>query len=236
MKIEFFHDVICSFCFPMSYRMRQLKERHPELEIIQRSFALVPELSAFDVMFGSHENAKKEIMSHWEHANMNDDLHRFNIEGMKEKDFLFPMSMPALRAVKGAEIVGGNDLSWDAFDALQHALFVENKKVDEMDVIVEAIETIDIDMDAWHKAYEDPQSLDAVHEELALARAYGITGVPFVVVNGKYGINGAQPLEQIEAQLARIKEEENQMPLQMVTEEDDGSACALDDDGKWNCD
>lgn len=41
IEIEFFHDVICSFCFPMSYRMRQLKEMMPDVTIKHRSFALV---------------------------------------------------------------------------------------------------------------------------------------------------------------------------------------------------
>lgn len=40
ITIEFFHDVICSFCFPMSYRMRRLQEMMPDVEIVHRSFAL----------------------------------------------------------------------------------------------------------------------------------------------------------------------------------------------------
>lgn len=38
VEIEFFHDVICSFCFPMSYRMRQLQEQMPDLQIVHRSY------------------------------------------------------------------------------------------------------------------------------------------------------------------------------------------------------
>ena len=37
--------------------------------------------------------------------------------------------------------------------------------------------------------------LDAVHEDIAQARAYGATGVPFFVVDQKYGVSGAQPTE-----------------------------------------
>lgn len=235
MKIEFFHDVICSFCFPMSYRMRQLKEKHPDLEIIHRSFALVPEEKAFDMMFGSRKNAKDEILSHWQAANMNDDLHRFNIEGMKEQDFLFPTSIPALRAVTAAELVGGHDLAWDVFDALQNSLFVENKNVEDIAVIEAAVASTTINMSEWQEAYKDEQSLRKVHEDLALAQSYGITGVPFVVVNEKYGINGAQPLANIEAMIEKVKAEENKQPLQMMSN-DEGEACALDDEGKWNCD
>lgn len=208
MKIEFFHDVVCSFCFPMSYRMRQLKEKRPELEIIHRSFALVPEAEAFDKMFKNREKAKAEILTHWEQANRIDDLHRFNIDGMRESDFLFPTSMPSLRAVKAAEQVGGNDIAWDAFDALQNALFVENKNVEELEVIKEALSKTSIDFEKWEIAYNSSKSLEGVNKDLALASSYGISGVPFLVINGKYGLNGAQPLEKIEEMLDRVIKEE----------------------------
>ena len=209
MKIEFFHDVICSFCFPMSYRMRQLKGKRPELEIIHRSFALVPELEAFDIMFGSREKAKAEILTHWEQANENDDLHRFNIDGMKETDFLFPSSIQPLRAVKAAEAVGGNDIAWDAFDALQNALFIGNKNIEELEVIKEALSKINIDLEKWEIAYNSPRSLEEVNKDLALASTYGVSGVPFLVIDGKYGLSGAQPLAQIEKLIDKIINDEN---------------------------
>ena len=36
---------------------------------------------------------------------------------------------------------------------------------------------------------------DAVAADIAQARAYGATGVPFFVVDQKYGVSGAQPAE-----------------------------------------
>ena len=75
ITIEFFHDVICSFCFPMSYRMRQLQKMMPEVEIMHRSYALVKSEHDFDRMFGSKKAAKDETLSHWENTNQNEDLH-----------------------------------------------------------------------------------------------------------------------------------------------------------------
>lgn len=208
MKIEFFHDVICSFCFPMSYRMRQLKERRPEIQIIHRSFALVPEVEAFDKMFGNRESSKAEILTHWEQANENDDLHRFNIDGMRKSDFLFPISIPALRAVKAAEYLGGDEIAWDVFDALQNALFVQNKNVEDIDVIKEAVSTTDIDLEKWEQAFNNPVSLDGVYRDFELAGSYGISSVPFIVIDGKYGLSGAQSLSKIEETINNIIEEQ----------------------------
>lgn len=197
-KIEFFHDVICSFCFPLSYRMRKLQRALPDLEIVHRSFALVRHPEDFDRMFGSRALAKPDILHHWEQANQNDDLHRFNIEGMRNTDFLFPSSMPALMACKAASFIGGNVAYWDVFDALQHALFVQSRNIELLEVIMATVQQLPIDMGQWQYYFTDPQTAKAVEDDLLLARQYGIHGVPCLVVNGKTKISGAQPLTRLQ--------------------------------------
>lgn len=61
MKIEFFHDVICSFCFPMSDRMHEIQQEFPEIELIHRSFALGWSANDFETMFGSRSAVKKKF-------------------------------------------------------------------------------------------------------------------------------------------------------------------------------
>ena len=144
IKIEFFHDVICSFCFPMSARMRKITEKYNNIEVIHRSFALGWQAEDFIRGFGSREAVKPEVLNHWAQANQNDDEHRFNIEGMRQTDFNFPISKPGLLATKAAGIIGGDDMYWDVFDRIQNKLFVENKNIEDIEVIEEAVkETAD---------------------------------------------------------------------------------------------
>ena len=49
---------------------------------------------------------------------------------------------------------------------------------------------------------------EAVREDERLARALGIDGVPFFVVDGRYGISGAQPSELIASALAQAWREQ----------------------------
>ncbi len=51
---------------------------------------------------------------------------------------------------------------------------------------------IGLDEDAARAALESGEYADDVQQDIAQARAYGISGVPFFVVDGKYGISGAQ--------------------------------------------
>lgn len=209
MKVEFFHDVICSFCFPMSYRMRKIDEKYPKLEIIHRSFALGWEEEQFVEMFGSHEAVKPEVLTHWVNANQHDELKRFNIKGMKEQDFLFPISKPALVAAKAAGIVGSQDIYWEVFDALQNGLFVESLDVANVEVIEEIVQSTSIDFDAWKTEFEKEETEQATLEDMIRAQQYGLQGAPALVIEGKYLISGAQPQEIIEQTLETIAEEEN---------------------------
>lgn len=204
IKIEFFHDVICSFCFPMSFRMRQLKETNLNIEIIHRSFGLVKQESDFTRMFGSREDAKHEIMSHWAAANQNDDLHRFNIEGMKKQDFLFPISMKPLWACKAALFVAGENAYWDVFDALQAGFFVENKNIELESVIFEKVKQLKIDFEQWKSYFYAEEVKIAVQEDFALAEAYKLNGVPALVINEDVILTGAVSLEEIKRVIAEV--------------------------------
>lgn len=197
ITIEFFHDIICSFCFPMSYRMRQLQKMMPEVQIVHRSYALVKSEDDFDKMFGSRVSAKAEIMGHWEHANQNDDLHRFNIAGMQQADFLFPTSMKGLIACKAAYFTAGEAGYWDVFDALQNALFVQSRNIGEDDVIEDCVKESGIDFAIWKQNYNNGKTQDAVERDFLLAKQYNIQGVPYLIVDGKHHISGAQPLAKI---------------------------------------
>lgn len=228
VTVEFFHDVLCSFCFPMSYRMRQLHEMMPEVEIVHRSYALVKSERDFDLMFGSRERAKNEILAHWGDANQNDDLHRFNISGMRKADFPFPTSMNALFACKAAYFVAGDLGYWEVFDALQYAFFVESRNVGEREVIEDCIQKAAIGLEDWRRHYGSSKTKAAVEEDLSLAVKYEIQSVPCLIINGKSRINGAYHLPQIiQAITYAVKSNDEALHT--------GASCRLDD-GKLECD
>lgn len=235
MKIEFVHDVICSFCFPMSHRMRKIDEKYPKVEVTHRSFALGWEVEQFESMFGSHEAVKPEVMGHWEQANENDDLKRFNIEGMKNQDFLFPPSKNALIAAKAAGLLGGEDAYWEVFDALQNALFVENQDVSDIDVIDSVIKKTTLNFTDWKNQFENKESEEAVLRDLDFVKQNGINSVPALIIENKYLINGAQPQSVIENTIEEIAQKENLQLTGLQQVGSDADSCRMVD-GQWICD
>jgi predicted DsbA family dithiol-disulfide isomerase len=237
IKIEFFHDVICSFCFPMSARMRRIAKNYSNIEIIHRSFALGWEAEDFIRSFGSREAVKPEVLGHWAHANENDDEHRFNIEGMRRTDFNFPISKPGLKAAKAAGLIGGDDIYWEVFDRIQHKLFVENKNIEDIAILEEAVKETSVSFMDWKAQFESDETEKAVLADLQLAQAYGVNSAPTLVINQKYAIAGASSQEEIEKALAKISKEDG-IPLnklQTLHTDTTAGSCSMVDD-KWQCD
>ncbi|MDD4323537.1 MAG: DsbA family protein [Eubacteriales bacterium] len=234
LTIEFFHDVICSFCFPMSARMRRIAKKFNNIEIIHRSFALGWEAEDFIRSFGSREAVKTEVLKHWAHANENDDEHRFNIDGMYQTDFNFPISKPALKAAKAAGLVGGENMYWDVFDRIQNKLFVENKNIEDIVILEEAVKETSISFTDWKAQFENDETEKAVLADLHLAQSYGVKSVPTLIINHKYAISGAQSQEEMEKLLGNISEDEG-IPLMKLQTLQTGDSCSIVD-GTWKCD
>lgn len=99
-------------------------------------------------------------------------------------------------------------------------------------MIKEAVVAAGIDWDKFEPVFQSEDALEAVNEDLRLGIRYGIQGAPFLVINEKYGINGAQPMEVIEETIEKIAVEVHE-PLTLI---EDGSSCSLDENGTWVCD
>lgn len=81
----------------------------------------------------------------------------------------------------------------DMEERLMSAYFTEGKHVGRIDDLVELASEIGLDADAVRDALESARHLPDVRQDQDQARAYGIQGVPFFVIDGQYGISGAQP-------------------------------------------
>ncbi|MCO7202877.1 DsbA family oxidoreductase [Microbacterium sp. CnD16-F] len=87
-------------------------------------------------------------------------------------------------------------------ERLMSAYFTEGRHVGRIDDLVDLAAEAGLDREAARDALESGRYLEAVRADQAQAQAYGIQGVPFFVIDGKYGVSGAQPAEAF-AQIAR---------------------------------
>ncbi|MFF7683210.1 DsbA family protein [Microbacterium sp. NPDC007973] len=87
-------------------------------------------------------------------------------------------------------------------ELLMSAYFLEGKHVGRDDDLVALAVEVGLDEAEAREALSSQRYRAAVRADQEQARQFGITGVPFFVIDGKYGVSGAQPVEAF-SQIAR---------------------------------
>ncbi|WP_243063241.1 DsbA family protein [Humibacter sp. RRB41] len=77
-------------------------------------------------------------------------------------------------------------------ERLLKAHFVEGGHVGHVDDLADYAAEVGLDRDDVVRSLSSDEYLDAVRADEALAQEFGIGGVPFFVIDGKYGVSGAQ--------------------------------------------
>jgi predicted DsbA family dithiol-disulfide isomerase len=114
----------------------------------------------------------------------------------------------------------------DLKERLDHATFTDGLRVSDHASLVDVAVAAGLDADEVRAVLASDRFADAVRADQARAASYRISGVPFFVVDGRYGISGAQPAELIAKALDTAWRERSPSPLVPVG----GSAPGCDDD------
>lgn len=80
----------------------------------------------------------------------------------------------------------------DMKERLLKAYFVEGRHVGRVDDLADLAADIGLDRADARRALTTNEYVAEVKADVALAQRYGIQGVPFFVIDGKYGVSGAQ--------------------------------------------
>jgi predicted DsbA family dithiol-disulfide isomerase len=92
-------------------------------------------------------------------------------------------------------------------ERLLRAYFVEGRHVGRDADLADLAAEIGLDRAEALRSLEADEYLDDVRADQDQAIKYGIQGVPFFVVDGKYGVSGAQSPETFTQVLAKVAEE-----------------------------
>jgi len=231
MKIEIWSDFVCPFCYIGKRKLEEALSGFPDkdqVEIEFKSFQLDPNASLYTgqdfyesmaIKFGSVEQAKQMTAAITEQA---------KLVGL---DFRFDTMKPtntydAHRLTKFATEQGkGAVLS----EKLLYANFTESKDVGNIEVLAEIAEAAGLEKEAALAVLQNTQAYEKeVHTDIAEARQFGITGVPFFILNRKYAISGAQPTETFVQALDKVWKEEKSTPTfeSLVSNTGTDAACA----------
>ncbi len=231
MKVEIWSDVVCPWCYIGKRRFEAALvcfAHRDEVEVVWRSFELDSSAPPSPAERGAYAQrlASKYGCSDAEAQAMLDNMTATAVqEGL---DFRFDLARPgntfdAHRLLHLALEHGQQDALKERLD---RATFTEGSPASDHAALRALAVEVGLPEAEVDAVLTSDRYADAVHADEAQARAYGISGVPFFVVDGKYGISGAQSADVVVQALEQAWAE--RPPLTLVTPGGDAPGCEGD--------
>jgi predicted DsbA family dithiol-disulfide isomerase len=198
VKVEVWSDIVCPWCYIGKRRiegaLRQFEHRD-DIEVTYRAFELNPEAEPDEGIALDQRLARKYGVPIQEARAMNARVTAVAAEdGL---DYHLDVARPgntfdAHRLIHLAQAEGRQG---EMKERLMAAYFVEGRPIGNRDTLRELAEEIGLDADRARAVLDGDEFADEVRAEEAEAAQLGISGVPFFVIDRRYGVSGAQPAE-----------------------------------------
>jgi predicted DsbA family dithiol-disulfide isomerase len=177
LTVEVWSDVVCPWCYVGKRRIEKAVEAFPhEVDLRWRSFELDPTAPSERPPRESSRNAQMTELA----ASEGLEYHLDRTRGGNSFD-----------AHRLIHLAADHDRQGEMQERLFRAYFTEGEAIGDAETLVR----IAIEMGIDPTGLKGGAYGDAVRADEELARRIGIQGVPFFVLNRRYGVSGAQPSE-----------------------------------------
>ncbi|WP_327427762.1 DsbA family oxidoreductase [Streptomyces sp. NBC_01236] len=232
MRVEIWSDIACPWCYVGKARFEKALDAFPhrdDVEVVHRSFELDPGRAKNDIQPVIKMLTKKYGMSEAQAQAGEENLGaQAAAEGLayRTRDRDHGNTFDMHRLLHFAKEQGRQD---ELIGLLYKANFAEERTVFADDErLVELAVAAGLDADAARGVLADPKAYaDDVRADEREAAELGANGVPFFVLDRKYGVSGAQPAEVFAQALTQAWGE--RPPLKLIQDASaDAEACGPD--------
>ena len=234
MKIEIWSDVVCPWCYIGKRRIESALAEFAhadEVEVHWRSFQLDPGAPTEPTEGTATMLARKYGQSPEGAKQMQDRVEAVAAEeGLVYRlaDTLHLNTVDAHRVIHLAHQQGGIELQGRVKEALLEAYFTHARNVADHRVLREVAVATGLDPARVDEVLGSREFEQEVWADIEQAQAYGASGVPFFVIDQKYGVSGAQPTEVFTQVLEKAWSEAHPRIEVLATGEECGpDGCAI---------
>jgi predicted DsbA family dithiol-disulfide isomerase len=232
MKVDIWSDVVCPWCYIGKRRFEAALKQFAhadQVELTWHSFELDPTAPPSTEVNGSQAErlAEKYGQSLPEAQQMLDTMtETAAAEGLA---FRFDLSRSGntFDAHRLLHLAREHGLQDTLKERLDHGTFTQGLSVSDHDELTAVAVEVGLPEADVRAVLASDRYADAVRADIAQARAYGVTGVPFFVIDGRYGIPGAQPAETILQVLQKVWSETNPLTVVGDGQTCEGDSCAV---------
>ena len=235
MKVEIWSDIMCPFCYIGKRKFEQAMDQFPDrdnIELVWRSFQLDPSIQyepGRDLY--SYLAERKGQTLEWSKS-----MHQHVADTAKEVglDYHFDKAVIAnsFDAHRLIHLASKYQLGDAAEERLFRAYFTEGRNMQDQDTLIDLGAEIGLDRDEVKRMLDSGEYADAVTRDGLEAQQLGASGVPFFVMDRKYGVSGAQPAEAFLQTLEKSFADWEKAHPTLSIEIQDGEVCTAEGECK----
>jgi predicted DsbA family dithiol-disulfide isomerase len=197
MQVEIWSDVVCAWCYIGKRRFEQALasfEGRDDVEVTWRSFELDPEGSREPILLTQLLAEKYDI-----HGQEAVDRHARTTSTAAGVGLTLhldrALSGNTFDAHRVIHLARAHGLQAAAQERLFSGYFSEGLPISNRDTLVELASSIGLAADGVRAMLEGDCFADEVRDDELTAARFGISGVPFFVLDRRLALSGAQPVE-----------------------------------------
>ncbi len=207
IKIEIVSDFVCPWCYVGKRRLEKALAQRPDfsVDVSFRPFQLNPDMPRegkdrkehMISIFGAER--AESIMGSMGNIGREEGITIAYKEGSRSPNTMSAHVLSQLALAQGKQL----PLS----EALFKAFFSDAEDIGDTEVLLRLAAEVGLDVDEVEQELANSEAEDKVTELVNMARQQGVTGVPFFIIDGRYGLSGAQPAETLVEVLDKVTQE-----------------------------
>ena len=210
LTIDIVSDVVCPWCYIGKRNLEAALAARPvgDVEIRWRPYQLDATIPPEGIARRTYLERKFGTRVDEIYVRVAAAGHEAGIDFAFDRIERSPNTLDAHRLIRWAQSAGRQN---DIVEELFRSFFIEGRDIGDHAVLTETAAAAGMDAQVVQRLLPGDADKESVREEIATAQRLGVTGVPFFIFAGRFGLPGAQPAEILADAISKAAEKSGEL-------------------------
>ena len=210
LTIDIVSDVVCPWCYIGKRNLEAALAARPvgDVEIRWRPYQLDATIPPEGIARRTYLERKFGTRVDEIYVRVAAAGHEAGIDFAFDRIERSPNTLDAHRLIRWAQSAGRQN---DIVEELFRSFFIEGRDIGDHAVLTKTAAAAGMDAQVVQRLLPGDADKESVREEIATAQRLGVTGVPFFIFAGRFGLPGAQPAEVLADAMSKAAEKSGEL-------------------------